>query len=90
MILTYKKISDIYNEEAAIAIKRLLTEYDDRYKDEDRLFQGQRGPLTVKTVTQLVKKWCGDINLKGNFGSHTMKKTWGVHKRTKVGTRALF
>lgn len=47
------------NEEAATAIQRLLGEYSDRYKDEDRLFQGQRGPLTVKTVTQLVKKWCG-------------------------------
>ena len=74
------------NEEAATAIQRLLTEYDDRYKDKDRLFQGQRGPLTVRTVTQLVKKWCGDINLKGNFGSHTMRKTWGVHQRTSVGT----
>jgi len=74
------------NEEAATAIQRLLGEYGDRYKDEDRLFQGQRGPLTVKTVTQLVKKWCGQINLKGNFGSHTMRKTWGVHQRTRVGT----
>lgn len=55
-------------------------EYGGRYKDNDRLFQGQRGPLTVKTVTQLVKKWCGDIYLKGNLGSHTMRKTWGVHQ----------
>ena len=75
---TQKRKIITINEEAATVIKRLLTEYGDRYKDEDRLFQGQRGPLTFKTVTQLVKKWCGEINLKGNFGSHTMRKTWGV------------
>jgi len=40
----------------------------------------------VKTVTPLVKKWCNDINLDGNFGSHTMRKTWGVHQRRRVGT----
>ena len=75
-----------FNDEAATAIQGLLVHLGDGYNDEDNLFQGQRGPLTVKTVTQFVKKWCGDINLKGNFGSHTMRKTWGVHQRTRVGT----
>lgn len=83
---TQKRLRITFNDEAANAIEKLLIELGDRYQDEDSLFQGQRGPLTVKTVTQLVKKWCGDINLKGNFGSHTMRKTWGVHQRTRVGT----
>lgn len=83
---TQKRRRITFNDEAAKAIQGLLVHLGDRYNDKDNLFQGQRGPLTVKTVTQLVKKWCADINLKGNFGSHTMRKTWGVHQRTRCGT----
>ena len=38
------------------AIQRLLDSRE--YDDDDRLFQGQRGPLTVPTVNRLVKGWC--------------------------------
>jgi integrase len=33
----------------------------------------------------LVKKWCGSINLQGNYGSHTLRKTWGYIQRTHFG-----
>ncbi|MBV1873869.1 MAG: tyrosine-type recombinase/integrase [Gammaproteobacteria bacterium] len=48
------------------------------------LFQSQRGrkALSVAAVNRLVKSWCGDIDLSGNFGSHTLRKTWGYHQRT--------
>ncbi len=65
------------------AIQRLLDSRD--YDDDDRLFQGQRGPLTVPTVNRLVKEWCRDINLKGNYGSHTLRKTFGYHQRVTFG-----
>lgn len=57
------------------------------------LFVSQRGAvLTVPTVSNMVKTWCRnakryaatsglDIDLKGNFGSHTLRKTWGYHQR---------
>ena len=32
-------------------------------------------------MNNLVKKWCRKINLKGNYGSHTLRKTWGYHQR---------
>ncbi len=83
---TRKKRRITLNQEATTAIQRLLVALHGKYKDTDSLFQGQRGPLNVKTVTQLVKKWCNDINLDGNYGSHTMRKTWGVHQRKRVGT----
>jgi len=51
----------------------------------DALFMGQRGPLTVPSVNRMVKKWCGQINLKGNFGSHTLRKTFGYHQRVTFG-----
>jgi len=65
------------------AIQRLLDSRD--YDDDDRLFQGQRGPLTVPTVNRLVKAWCKLINLKGNYGSHTLRKTFGYHQRVTFG-----
>jgi integrase len=83
---TGKKRRVTFNEDAATAIQRLLVDLGDRHENSDKLFQGQRGPLTVKTITRLVKRWCVDINLKGNYGSHTMRKTFGVHQRQRCGT----
>jgi integrase len=65
------------------AIQRLLDSRE--YDDDDRLFQGQRGPLTVPSVNRLVKGWCRVINLKGNYGSHTLRKTFGYHQRVTFG-----
>lgn len=56
------------------------------YKDDDSLFVGRRGPLTVPSVIRLVKAWCRSINLQGNYGSHTLRKTWGYHQRVSFGT----
>ena len=33
----------------------------------------------------MIKKWAQAINLKGNFGTHTLRKTWGYHQRVKLG-----
>ena len=55
-------------------------------QDEDNLFAGQRGCLTVTTVSTMVKTWCQDVGLKGNYGSHTLRKTWGYWQRTERGT----
>ena len=71
------------NPAAQKAIQRLLDSRE--YYDEDRIFQGQRGPLTVPTVNRLVKGWCKAINLRGNYGSHTLRKTFGYHQRVTFG-----
>ena len=39
------------------------------------------GALTVSSVHRLVKGWCRTIHLQGNYGSHTLRKTWGYHQR---------
>lgn len=55
--------------------------------NDDYLFQGQRSDvLIVPSVNRLVKSWCRAINLKGNYGSHTLRKTWGYHQRVTFGT----
>ena len=49
---------------------------------DDYLFKSQRGDvLTVPSLSRLVKSWCKTINLKGNYASHTLRKTWGYHQR---------
>jgi integrase len=55
------------------------------YADDECLFVGQRGCLTVPSVVRLVKGWCSDINLKGNYGSHTLRKTFGYHQHHTFG-----
>ena len=72
------------NKACISAIQGLLTSKE--YSDKDYLFTGQRGVLTVPTVNQKVKSWCREINLKGNFGGHTLRKTFGYHQRVTFGT----
>jgi len=52
-----------------------------KYLDDEPLFQGQRGVLTVPYINALVKQWTFEINLKGRYGSHTLRKTFGYVKR---------
>ena len=67
----------------ALKVRDLSWVDDDAY-----LFAGRRPdrPISVPTLNNLVKDWCRKINLKGNFGSHTLRKTWGYMQRTKQDT----
>lgn len=42
--------------------------------------QRTRKALTVSPFINMVKGWCRDAGLKGNYGSHTLRKTWGYHQ----------
>lgn len=37
--------------------------------------------LTVQAVNLMIKKMCADVGLKENYGSHTLRKTWGYQAR---------
>lgn len=71
------------NRACVKAIEGLLASQE--HSDDQPLFTGQRGPLTVPSVNRLVKQWCKQINLKGNYGSHTLRKTFGYHQRVTFG-----
>ena len=43
----------------------------------DRKLSDGCASYPVPAFTNLVKGWCQDVNLKGNYGSHTLRKTWG-------------
>ena len=55
--------------------------------DNAPLFIGQRGnELTVPYTNNLVKAWCRDVGLNGNYGSHSLRKTWGYQQRVQNNT----
>jgi integrase len=57
-------------------------------EDGDFLFQSRKGgtALCVPYLNSLVKGWCKSINLRGNYGSHTLRKTFGYIHRTVFNT----
>lgn len=77
------------NSEVAAAIQRLLKERFEKNpntKEDEFLFVGQRGVFRVPTVSKMVKSWCESIRIPGaNFSSHSMRKTFGYHLRTRFG-----
>ena len=55
-----------------------------KYESDDYLFYSLHGSvLTVSAVNRLVKMWCRENGLKGNYGSHTLRKTWGYQQRVQ-------
>ena len=70
-------------------VHKALKAYLDRVQpdDQDFLFASRKGNghLQSQAVSKLVKKWTRAINLKGNFGAHTLRKTWGYIQRTDHG-----
>lgn len=72
----------ILNENCIASITNWLKAYN--YIESDNpLFSSRNSnsALTVSYVSRLVKKWCFSAGLKGNFGSHTLRKTWGYQNR---------
>jgi len=73
---SYRRVS--VNGPAVDCVQRLLGSRF--YYDNDFLFQSRRfpeEPIQVVYLSRLVKEWCRDEGLEGNFASHTLRKTWG-------------
>ena len=51
------------------------------------LFFSRKGSeaLSVPSVNRIVKGWCDGIGLQGNFGCHTLRKTFGYLMRSVHG-----
>ena len=76
----------ILNKETKAALDGYLATVKD--DDEHFLFKSRKGrnyPLTTYAVTKYVKKWTEAINLKGNYGAHSLRKTWTYHQRKTFG-----
>lgn len=71
----------VMNGDCVKALSRYLASRD--AADDEPLFRSQRGgqAITPIAINGLVKSWCRTLNLKGNYGAHTLRKTWGYHQR---------
>ena len=72
---TRKKKMVTFNGAAIDAIRGLLSSRE--YNQGDYLFIGQRGNvLSVPALNLKIKRWMKRLNLKENFGCHSLRKTW--------------
>lgn len=70
------------NRSVVEAIAQWLKNHPDAKPDAPLFTSRKTGKaLTVPSVNKMLKQWCRDAGLKGNYGSHTMRKTWGYHQR---------
>lgn len=84
---TKKKNVVVINKSVRKALDNYLSQGEHK-EDGHYLFRSRKGensPLSVQSVHGLIKKWTQAINLKGNYGTHTLRKTWGYQQRVKYG-----
>jgi integrase len=75
----------VINKTVFKVLNQYLTER--KPTDDDYLFKSKKGnkPITIQTVNASVKQWTLAINLKGNYGAHSLRKTWGYFQRKVFG-----
>ena len=86
---TGKTRSITLNKTCYQSIQALLATKDmEDATDEDFLFRSRKGKkgLLPNTLNGLVRKWTKTLGLKGNYGSHSLRKTFGYIHRTVLGT----
>ena len=82
---TRKRRRFTLNRAAVDAVQKLLATRPDA-SDDDYLFVGRTGkPLTRDYLRKMIKQWCAAIRLPGNYGSHSLRKTWGYQQRVRFG-----
>ncbi len=84
---TGKKNIVVVNKSVRKALNNYLSHGKEK-ADGDFLFQSRKGrnaSLSVSSVHSLIKKWTCAIHLKGNYGTHTLRKTWGYQQRIEFG-----
>jgi integrase len=80
----YRRV--MLNKVSHRAIQEWIQSVQD-WEDGDWLFPSRKGKgrLLVPTLTAMVKSWCRAINLTENYGSHTLRKTFGYQQRVTFG-----
>jgi len=78
----------IINKPVYKTFQEYLREYDP--SDNDFIFFSRKGNLQenhlhIFSMSRIVKQWFQDLNIPGNWGCHSMRKTWGYQQRVKYG-----
>ena len=70
------------NNAISIIQEWLDSKHGSRLDDDDYLFASERtSVLSVPSVSKMVKQWCAWAGLKGQYASHTLRKTWGYWQK---------
>ena len=78
---TQKKRIVILNKVCVFVIEKMLRWRCSIEIKSQYLFCGSNGgKLSSPNITALVKGWCLKAQLGGNYGGHTLRKTWGYHQ----------
>ncbi len=84
---TGKYRSTPLNRPAIESIQNWLALYPAHKGPYSPLFLSRTGEtLKVSSVSRMVKNWCKNAGLKGNFGSHSLRKSWGYQQRMLMDT----
>ena len=80
----------LLNAVAVESIQLWLEHYDFKICVKAPLFPSRQfGRLGVPALCNLVKRWCWSAGAAGNYGSHSLRKTWGYHQRMNGASVAL-
>ncbi len=71
------------NRSAVTAVHNWLAEHPNPNDTAPLFLSRSGGSLSVPTLSKMVKGWCAEVGLHGNYASHTLRKTWGYHKLRK-------
>lgn len=65
---------------------KVRDEFEEYYKDylfvsdNAYIFDGQKGtPIEARHIHKVIKQACRELGFKGNYGSHTLRKTFAYH-----------
>ena len=77
---TDKKREFELNTTAKKGMKVYLDSINDDINMDAYVFRSQKGgALTVESAHKIVKTTLKELNIKGNYGTHTLRKTWAYH-----------
>ena len=71
------------NKTAHKSLQRWLAVYPNPKPNSALFLSKKGGALSVSYVSRLVKGWCQMAGLRGNYGSHTLRKSWGYQQRVQ-------
>jgi len=70
-----------FNKMVVQAIDNWLKTHPSPISDAPLFISSKSGDaLTVSSLSRMAKTWCDEIGLRGNYASHTLRKTWGYHQ----------
>jgi integrase len=77
-------------DNASDALARWRVQCGDPRPDQYVFSNPAGAPLTIQRLHQLVNQWARSAGIAGHFGTHTLRKTYGLHlRKSGVGIETL-